>query len=221
MSYRLDLSFKNCKPQDVYKNICEFESLLVKNAKQYIKENLIFLRIDKEKDRFYNTEQVDKFISTLFKHHICYCEEVSALCIVWGSDVDEINNWFDGHVYFQNSCDQNYDYETWDFNKSFRKIKDRIKKMKTDKFVKEYIQSNEYYDEDDKDVILKNVDYYKKTFVYQTIENIIDPIWKEGFGISFIDGALNETKFDLRNKAISMLLNKAPNLKECFIGDEK
>ncbi len=217
MSYRLDLSFKNCKPQDVHKNICEFEDLVLKNAEQYIKDNLIFIRTDKEKDRFYNTEQVDKFISTLFKHHIWYCEEASALCIVWGSDVDEINNWFDGHVYFQNSCDQNYDYETWSFNKTFRKIKNHIKKMKPDKFVKEYIQSNDYYVKDDKERILKSIDYHKKTFVYETIEKIIDPIWKEGFGISCIDGALDENKFELRNKAIRMLLKKAPELKECFI----
>lgn len=217
MSYRLDLSFKNCKPQDVHKNICEFEDLVLKNAEQYIKDNLIFIRTDKEKDRFYNTEQVDKFISTLFKHHIWYCEEISALCIVWGSSVKEINDWFDGYVYFQNSCDQNYEYETWDFNKSFRKISNRIKKMKPDKFVKEYIQSNDYYDEDDKERILKDVDYHKKTFVYETIEKIIDPIWKEGFGISCIDGALDENKFDLRNKAIRILLKKYPELKECFI----
>lgn len=217
MSYKLDLSFKNCKAQDVYKNICEFEDLLLKNAEQYIKDNLIFIKIDKEKDKFYNTEQVDKFISTLFKHHIWYCEEISALCIVWGSDIKEINDWFDGYVYFQNSTDQDYEYKTWNFNKYFRKIKNHINKMKIDKFVKEYIQSKDYYDENDKEHILKDVDYYKKSFVYETIEKIIDPIWKNGLGISYIDGALDENKFKLRNEAIRMLLKKDHKLKECFI----
>ena len=216
MSYRLDLSFKNCKPQDVYKNICEFEDLLLKNAEQYIKDNLIFIRIDKEKDRFYNTEQVDKFISTLFKCHIWYCEEISALCVVWGSDIKEINDWFDGYVYFQNSCDQDYDYETWNFNKTFRRISNRIKKMKPDKFVKEYIQSNDYYNEDDKEYILKDVDYHKKTFVYETIENIIDAIWKEGFGISYIDGALDQNKITLTKKVIRLLISADSSLKDLF-----
>lgn len=218
MSYRIDLSFKNCKPQDVYKNICEFETLLLKNAKQYIKDNLVYLRVDAEKDRFYNTEQVEKFISTLFTHHILYCEKASTLCIVWGSDVDEINDWFDGHVYFQNSCDQDYDYETWNFNKTFRRISNRIKKMKPDKFVKEFIKSSEYYDERDKAHILKDVDYHKKTFIYETIEDMIDAIWEKSFEINYVNGLLeNGTMFDLRTMAISMLLNKSPNLKDCFL----
>lgn len=216
MSYRIDLSFKNCKPQDVYKNICEFESLVLKNAKQYIKDNLIYIRVDAEKDRFYNNDQVDKFISYLFRHHIWYCEKISALCIVWDSDVAEINNWFDGHVFFQNSCDQNYDYDTWNFNKTCRRISNRIKKMKPDKFVKEYIGSSEYYNEGDREYILKDVDYHKKSFVYETIEKIIDAIWNSGFEISHVNGRLDNTSFELRNTAIRLLLNKSPNLKECF-----
>ena len=221
MSYRLDLCFKNCKPKDVYKNMCEFEELVLKNADKYIKDNLIYVRIDRERDVFYNNGKINEFISTLFKHHIWYCEEISALCVVWGSDIKEINDWFDGYVYFQDSCDQDYEYETWDFNKSFRKIKNRIKKMKTDKFVKEYIQSNDYYDEDDKEDILKNVDYYRRTFVYQTIENIIDPIWKGGFGISYIDGVLDQNKFMLTKKAIRLLVRSDSSLKDLFgIKDE-
>ena len=65
--------------------------------------------------------------------------------------------------------------------------------------------------------ILKDIDYHKKTFIYETIEKIIDPIWKKGFGITFIDGALDENKFELRNKAIRMLLREDPKLKECFV----
>lgn len=220
MSYRLDLSFKNCKSQDVYKNICEFQDLLLKNAEQYIKDNLVFVRIDEEKDRFYNNEQIDKFISTLFKHHIWYCEEIQALCIVWGSSVKEINDWFDGYVYFQNSTDQDYDYATWNFNAMFRGIKDHIKNMPVSDFVDKYLKTHDYYE---KDEILKDLEYHKKDLIYETCENVINPIWTEGFGITFIDGALDQNKFELRNKTIKMILDVEPELKECFmrVGENK
>lgn len=220
MSYRLDLSFKNCQPKDVYKNICEFEDLLLKNAEHYIRDNLIFVRIDENKDRFYNCEQVDKFIATLFKHHIWYCEEIQSLCIVWGSNVKEIDKWFDGYVYFQNSTDQNYPYETWDFNSWFRGIKEHIKNLPENDLVEEYLKTHEFYE---KDEILKDLDYYRKDLIYETCEKAINPIWEKGFGITFIDGALDQNKFELRNKTIKMILEKEPELKECFtrIGDKK
>lgn len=51
MSYRLDLSFKNCEKKDIYKNINEFQQLLLKNAEEYIRQNLVYIRIDDTKDR--------------------------------------------------------------------------------------------------------------------------------------------------------------------------
>ncbi len=217
MSYGLSLSFKNCKSKDVYKKICEFENLVLKNADAYIKDNLCYVRLNKEKSWFYNIEQVDKFVANLFKHHIWYCEEISALCVVWGSNIKEIDDWFDGYVYFQNSTDQDYDYKTWNFNTTFRKIKNRIKKMKTNKFVEEFIKSDNYYNEDDREDVLKNVDYHKKSFVYDTCEKIIHPIWKDGFGISPIDGALDQNKFELRSKLVRLLSKKDPELKKLFM----
>ena len=89
--------------------------------------------------------------------------------------------------------------------------------MKPDKFVKEYIGSSEYYNEGDREYILKDVDYHKKTFIYETIENIIDAIWITGLEISNVNGRLDNISFELRHQAIKLLLNKSPNLKECFL----
>lgn len=222
MSYRLDLSFKNCKPQDVYKNICEFEDLLLKNAEQYIKDNLVFIRIDEEKDRFYNNEQVDKFIARLFKHHIWYCEEIQALCIVWGSNIKEINDWFDGYVYFQNSTDQDYDYETWNFNAMFKGICENVRNMSREYFIKKFLELKPDYWIDGEQMP-EDDEYYRKSAIYDLCEKIINPIWTEGFGITFIDGALDQNKFNLRNKTIQMILDVEPELKECFtrVGEKK
>ena len=215
MSYRLDLSFKNCEPNAIYKHLEEFEDLLLKNAEEYIKQSLCFVRLDSEQDRWYNTEQVDKFIATLFKHHIWYCKEIQSLCIVWGSNVKEIDNWFDGYVYFQNSTDQDYDYETWDFNAMFKGIKENIKNMNREDFIKKYNELFPDYWEEDED-IPEDLDYHRKSAIYEMCEKFINPIWEKGFGISFIDGALDQNKFKLRRMCIKLLLEKEPELKSCF-----
>lgn len=222
MSYRIDLSFKNCEQKDVYKNICKFEELLLWHAEEYIKDNLIFIRIDEDKDRFYNNEQVDKFIATLFKHHIWYCEEIKALCIVWGSNVKEIDKWFDGYVYFQNSTDQDYDYKTWEFNDKFREISHNIQALSKEEFKKLFLKKYpDYYLDDEQ--MPEDDEYLRKSTVYDLCEELISPIWKEGFGVSFIDGALDQNKFLLRNITIKMILDGNPELKECFtrVGDKK
>ena len=59
MSYRLDLSFKNCEKKDIYKNINELQQLLLKNAEEYIKQSLVYIRIDDTKDRWYNVDKID------------------------------------------------------------------------------------------------------------------------------------------------------------------
>lgn len=222
MSYKLDLSFKNCGREDIYKNICEFQDLLLKNAEKYIKDNLIFVRIDENKSCFYNWEQIDKFIATLFKHHIWYCEEIQSLCIVWGSNVKEIDDWFDGYVYFQNSTDQDYDYETWDFNAMFRGIRENIQNMSREEFLKKHKEIYPDYWCDDED-IPEDLEYHRKSLVYDLCEKMIDPIWTKGFGVSFIDGALDQNKFKLRNIAIKMITDGDPDLKECFtrVSDKK
>ena len=187
----------------------------MKNAEEYIKTNLCFVRLDTEQDKFYNTEQVDKFIATLFKHHIWYCKEIQSLCIVWGSNIKEIDDWFDGYVYFQNSTDQDYDYETWDFNAMFKGIKENIKNMNREDFIKKYNELFPDYWEEDED-IPEDLDYHRKSAIYEMCEKFINPIWEKGFGITFLDGALCQNKFNLRRMCIKQLIEKEPELKSCF-----
>lgn len=214
MSYRLDLSFKNCEKKDIYKNINELQQLLLKNAEEYIKQNLVYIRIDDTKDRWYNVDKIDNFIKTIFTTHIWYCDKIKALCVVWGSNVEEIDKWFDGYIYFQNSCDQNYDYKEWEFNLKFKSISDRVQHMNDKQFIKVFQKVNKYYDTEE---ITKDIDYCKQSFIYDKCYDLINPIWSEGFGVTFIDGALDENKFQLRNLTIKLLLEKDPELKKCLM----
>ena len=215
MSYRIDISFKNCKKEQVYDKITEFEDILLKNAEEYIKNNLCFCRYDTDKDRWDNNDIIDKFISRLFKNHIWYCEDIEALCIVYGSGVKEIKDWFDGYIYFQNSTDQNYDYEKWLFNDKFKSIVKWVQNLDEKEFKKEFIKENKYYEESE----IKFEDYYKKSLVYDKCYNLIEPIWSKGFAISFLDGVLDENKFKLRNMTIRLLMDKYEDFKKIYKGN--
>ena len=216
MSYGIDLSFKNCKKNETYEKIEEFENLLLKNADEYIALNLCYCKYDTDKDRWENNRLIDDFISRLFKHHIWYCEEIQSLCIVWGTEIKEINEWFDGYVYFQNSCDNDYEYKEWIFNKKFKQIIKWVKSLNEKEFKKEDLKQNEWYEESE----IKFDEYEKKTLVYEKCYEMISPIWEKGFSISFLDGVLDENKFDLRRKCIKLLCKKDIKLNKIYYGKE-
>ena len=216
MSYGIDISFKNCKKDEIYDKINEFEELLLKNAEEYIKYNKWYCRYDPEKDKWENDKEIDRFIASLFKHHIWYCEEINSLCFVFGAKIKEINDWFDGYVYFQNSTDQDYDYEEWLFNDKFKSIVEWVKGLNEEEFKKEFLKENDYYEESD----INFDDYYKKSLVYQKCEKLIEDVWNKGFTISFINGVFNCNKFDLRRTCIKLLSEEFDDFKKIYFGEK-
>jgi hypothetical protein len=215
MSYGIDISFKNCKKSEIYDKINEFEELLLKNSKEYIEKNFYYCRYEPEKDKWENNKEIDRFISSLFKHHIWYCEEIQSLCIVWGSRIKEINDWFDGYVYFQNATDQDYDYEEWLFNEKFKSIVEQVKSLNSEDFKKEFLKVNQYYEESE----VRDDDYYRKSLVYDKCESLINPIWDKGFAVSFIDGVFDCHKFDLRKTCIKLLIDEFDDFKKMYLGE--
>ena len=49
-----------------------------------------------------------------------------------------MDKWFDRYVYFQNSCDQDYDYKEWEFNDRFKQYIDKVKNSSHKQFSKLY-----------------------------------------------------------------------------------
>lgn len=86
--------------------------------------------------------------------------------------------------------------------------------MNDKQFIKAFQKVNKYYDTEE---ITKDIDYHKQSFIYDKCYDLINPIWSEGFGVTFIDGALDENKFQLRDLTIKLLLEKDPELKKCLM----
>lgn len=53
------------------------------------------------------------WLNTLFTSRFVYWPNYDLLGVSGYKFPGEIENWFDGHFTFQNSSDQDYDYETW------------------------------------------------------------------------------------------------------------
>lgn len=217
MSYSLEISFKNCKCKDIYRNLCEFNKLLFDNAEEYISQFLYYLNIDEQKDKEFNRKKVDDLISTIYKVHVWYCNDIKALCFVWNDNIESISKWFDGKICFQDSCDQDYKYDTWNFNDTFKHISDKIRDMNLKDFEKYFFIKNKNYEDHDLNFSDENcLDYWKKSQVYDECYDLIYPIWNNGFAISPFDGALLENKIYLKNLTIKLFTEKYPSFKNCF-----
>lgn len=110
-----------------------------------------------------------------------------------------------GHLYKKEELKKTYTlltgYVKWDiFNLDEQNSNSIIKTV--------FMQEDEDVPED--------LDYHRKSAVYDLCEKLINPVWTDGFGITFIDGALDQNKFKLRDIAVKMIIDGDPELKECF-----
>ena len=99
-----------------------------------------------------------------------------ALCIK--DSTNTIDKYFDGNIEFQNSCDQDYDYETWNILGDYfiNKAKE-YEKMP----VKELIDTFEFLDEEDeefkeevKEDVEHRLNYFRKVAMYAFVYDALD-----------------------------------------------
>lgn len=211
MSYRIDISFKNCKEKDIYKNLEEFSELVEKNRFEILKNNFWYIPFwrlekvwEKTKDKWEVEEAIRKWIAQVFKYHFYYSRELQSLCIVYSCDKDdEISKWFNGYVYFQNSCDQDYDYETWDFNKKFKEYVEQVKLLEgnDDAFKKLYKELNDD-DFDWCEESRKVTDYDRRSLVYDMCYKQVESLWETPMkicvGENIFGEYYDESKFVIR-----------------------
>ena len=78
-------------------------------------------------------------------------------------------------VYFQNSCDQDYDYKEWGDISYFRKQIEFIDTMSKEQFIKWYKENIDDFFEQENST--SDIDYYKRSAVYelcyQPIEKVV------------------------------------------------
>lgn len=172
MSYSCTISFKQIAGNDVYSFLQEFKKVTTERFESIANSNASFSPISRSlslgADRIKMTDELlgateNWARNTVFKYRFFYNSDLQLLGMY---GVDEcMKDMFNCTVHFQNSCDQDYDYNEWSGIKYFESVVEKWKNSEDEKVIenfKETIRSEWDAKEND-------IDYWKKSFVYREI----------------------------------------------------
>ena len=173
MSYHCTISFKNIDPKDVYTFFQDMKKIASERIDQIALDSPSFSPIMKAyhfQDPFEITDQMREdtkrwATESIFKYRYFYDSERSLLGVY--SLPDCLRDLFDLTFHFQDSCEQDYDFEDWNGVPSFEFIAEKWKNISAEQMMD---LMNERLDSDF-DRKPDQIDYYRKTFCY-------DEIWK-------------------------------------------
>jgi hypothetical protein len=173
MSYGCDISFKKVKAENVYTCLQEFKEHCIGKVEDIVKDNFIFSppfkkhiiteNIDPnswDKDTIEMKDQVETWLSNSILKYRCFYLPKYELLGIYGVDKC-VKDFFDNSIYFQNSTDQDYDYDIWNGIDIFEALRDNWKYM-SDEDILEF-----YPDETD-------FEYFRKTKIYESIWKLVE-----------------------------------------------
>lgn len=172
MSYYASIAFKVLEPADVYPFLQTFKKESIEKIKEIAEENHAFsplfrsiytktLEITDEQRK----ETEAWALNYVFKHRYFYLPECSLLGMY--SVPTCLGYLFDAVIGFQNSCDQDYDYETWANIPCFAEIANKWKNMPIAEAAKALKL-------DGTNPSFADIDYGSKTACYDEIWNKIE-----------------------------------------------
>ena len=185
MSYSCFISFKKMNEKDIIPFFRNYKKITTERLKDIAEENHSYppyirnsLEIPKTLKEVPD-EEVRKARSwarcSVFQYKYFYDTKNELLC-VFGIPTC-MRDQFDTTIYFQNSCDQDYERENWEGIEAFEKVFDKwhsytqsyIKRM----FKKKYGSSFDYdYEGYEGERLQQKIDYYRRSFAY-------DEIWEQ------------------------------------------
>lgn len=170
MSYRATISFKVLKANELYQFFQELKETTNKNLKEIAEENYIFMPSNRYAHLYEGAKTVVKedadeaWARAVFTTRFFYLAEYDLLGVFGVSSV--VEEIFDDSIYFQNSCDQDYEFDEWEKIPPFAKIAEKWKSA-TDEMVKIKYNKERYGEWDETENC--DLDYYRRTFAYDEI----------------------------------------------------
>ncbi|MEE1503103.1 MAG: hypothetical protein UGF89_02515 [Acutalibacteraceae bacterium] len=170
MSYEALIHFKNIPANEVYSFMQTFKTEVLKKVDDIAKDNFVWLPSIRDSHLYKDVEEriireIDKaWVHNVFKFRYFYLPKYELLGIF--SVPDGFKDMFDNVTYFQNGCDQNYDFEEWNGVPLFEEIANKWKNVLSDKDVFElYRKKHGKWLKDEK----FDYDYRRKSFCYDEI----------------------------------------------------
>ncbi len=182
MSYGCTISFKTISADKIYPFFQQFKKACIDNLDGFAKENFSYSPLFKKCHyKPIEIEYTEEFLElkkstetwakeSIFKFRWFYLQDSNVLG-VYSTD-ESLQSLFDCTVYFQNSCDQDYEFEEWNGIPAFEKIAAKYKNMTDAELVKKYREKmNDEWDADEHTVDLQ---YYAKSFAYDEVWELVE-----------------------------------------------
>lgn len=177
MSYWCQISFKTIEDGDIFSFFTEFKRKVGDNLEVIAENNFSFSPfsrrsieyVEDEKKKREIHKEVEAWASRVFQYRYFYIPEHKLLGVF--SVPDCIKDLFDLTHEFQNSCEQDYDFDSWNGIPIFESIANKWENISKESLAEAY---RERYDDDTLDIDAlsdEKIKYYSKDLCY-------DEIWK-------------------------------------------
>lgn len=200
MSYSCTVAFKSIEPSKVFEFLTNFKKEAINHFEEIAEDEYFYHPISKDfhyndideavKNHDYMYKGADWARDYVFKYRYFYIPEYNLLGIFGPSKC--MNYLFNNVSYFQNSCDQDYDFEDWNGITLFEAIANKWKNM-TDEDVKKAFYSDGWHDEDDE----CDCDYYRRSYCYDEIWGIVGKYFEDESTIIYFSLFGNYELFEL------------------------
>lgn len=168
MSYGFEMMFKQCVSKEEAFNIAlSTTNEYFNQAKKVIQENIYYFpSIQRGGNSEYKLAD-EWFLVKLFSLNFVWWEDKKLLGL--SNDSNLLKPFFDTSFYFQNSTDQDYALSEWDETICvFKKMKTKVQKATEDELFEIGKEYNDWFTLED---IQEDVEYYRKTLLYDIIYN--------------------------------------------------
>lgn len=182
LSYYCRISFKTIEPDQIFSFFQTIKSEINANLDK-IAKNYAFNCPSQRHEPYFEklprsikSEMNLNWAKRCFSYRYFYIPEHKLLGM-FGMD-DETDHLFDNITEFQNSCDRDYEFETWKNIEIFQNIAQKWINVDTDTIEQQYkaIYNSDFreeYDSEDYD-INETIEYYRRTFAYDEIWNMFE-----------------------------------------------
>lgn len=167
MSYRCEISFKEICAEEVYDFLVILKDKLIDNIENIAKDNYIYAPFVRYQSKPYtklenysDIECNNSWVKQVFTYRYFYLKQYNLLGI-YGLP-SSVQNLFDDTIFFQNSTDQDYSFDTWDKVELFKRVAEKWKTC-----ADEYVVRTLDLDVDKK----KDINYFRRSSCYSEIWN--------------------------------------------------
>ena len=116
MSYEFGMFFTECEPKNVLSTCLSIVNTIVDNPDELIKDNVSFCpsrRFKSQLDLYVARNFDQTWLYEIFNFHFVYWKQYNLLGLSGYNYGENVNNLFKCHICFQNSSDQDYEYDIW------------------------------------------------------------------------------------------------------------